>query len=286
MSFSGGKDSRVLVDIVRSQYNDVELLYIDTGLEFPEIKKYVKEFDNLTVVRPRMSFVEVLKRYGYPMISKEVSDKVYCARNKPDGKVAQRFVKNNEHDTKHNGFSVVKYEPLLHMNFNISRRCCDVMKKQPAYNFERTKGKKPIIATMAVESDVRRSVWLKEGCNAFNNKRPICKPMSFWTEQDVLQYAYEKNIKLAEPYGEIVFENGKYFTTGYERTGCIYCGFGAHINDCRFERLKNTHPKLYEYCMNGGEFVNGIWQPSNDGLGLKYVIDELNKVYGENFIKY
>ena len=141
--------------------------------------------------------------------------------------------------------------------------------------------------------------WLQNGCNAFDCKRPISNPMSFWTEQDVLQYIKENNIKIASVYGDIVYEDrdgqtrlegcGKLCTTGCQRTGCIFCGFGAHLEkgEGRFQRLHRTHPKLYDYCMNGGAYgEDGIWRPDNKGLGMKHVIDELNKLYGDDFIKY
>ena len=112
--------------------------------------------------------------------------------------------------------------------------------------------------------------------------------MSFWTEQDVLQYIKEYNIPIASVYGEIVEENGKLKTTGCDRTGCIFCAFGCHLEKepSRFQRLKETHPKQYEYCINGGEYVDGIWKPNKQGLGMGHVFDELNKIYGEGFIKY
>ncbi len=55
----------------------------------------------------------------------------------------------------------------------------------------------------------------------------------------------------------------------------------------RFQRLKRTHPKQYEYCMNGGEYnEQGIWQPNEKGLGMKHCIDVINSIYGKDFIKY
>lgn len=91
-----------------------------------------------------------------------------------------------------------------------------------------------------------------------------------------------------EEYG---YECGtdKLETTGCNRTGCIFCGFGCHLDKgkSRFELLKETHPKQYNYCINGGEYnEDGLWIPNNKGLGMGHVFDVLNSIYGDDFIKY
>ena len=62
VSFSGGKDSTVLLHIVREMYPEVEAVFVNTGLEYPEIQQFVKTFDNVTILRPKMRFDEVIKR--------------------------------------------------------------------------------------------------------------------------------------------------------------------------------------------------------------------------------
>ena len=301
VSFSGGKDSTVLLHIVREMYPEIEAVFVNTGLEYPEIQSFVKTFDNITILRPKMRFDEVIKKYGYPLISKEVALKVDNARR--GGGCADDFIKGTQRETRNNGrYSLVKYTPLLTTDFLISDRCCNVMKKNPAKQYEKQTDKKPFIATMATESRQREQRWLKEGCNAFDSKRPISKPMSFWTEQDVLQYIKQYNVPIASVYGDVVEYDeegneynttlfgdacGKLHTTGCDRTGCIFCAFGANCrDDKRFQRLKETHPRQYEYCIGGGEYVDGIWQPNKEGLGMGHVFDELNKIYGDGFIKY
>lgn len=305
VSFSGGKDSTVLLHLVREMYPDVEAVFVNTGLEYPEIQKFVKTFDNVTILRPEMRFDEVIKTYGYPVISKSVAN---CVRG---GKLGQKSRLNllnglncDGSDTK-SKFSKAKYKPLLDVDFEVSEMCCDVMKKKPAYTFQRQSGKKPIIATMTTESILREKNWLKSGCNAFEDKHPKSQPMSFWTEQDIYQYIKKYNVPIASVYGDVVYsENPEQMrleeygyecgtdqleTTGCDRTGCIFCGFGCHLEKgkSRFERLKETHPRQYEYCLNGGEYdENGIWKPNKQGLGMKHVFDELNKLYGDDFIKY
>ena len=80
VSFSGGKDSTVLLTLARQEYPDMKAVFVDTGLEYPEIREFVKTWDNVEWLRPKMNFRQVIEKYGYPMISKEVSECVYGAR--------------------------------------------------------------------------------------------------------------------------------------------------------------------------------------------------------------
>ena len=80
VSFSGGKDSTVLLHIARRLYPDIKAVFVDTGLEYPEIREFVKTFDNVEWLKPKMTFKQVIEKYGYPFISKEVSECVQGAR--------------------------------------------------------------------------------------------------------------------------------------------------------------------------------------------------------------
>ena len=80
VSFSGGKDSTVLLDLVRQDYPNIKAVFFDTGLEYPEIREFVKTFDNVDWIKPKMNFKDIITTYGYPMISKEVSECVYGAK--------------------------------------------------------------------------------------------------------------------------------------------------------------------------------------------------------------
>ena len=181
-----------------------------------------------------------------------------------------------------------RYKFFLNAPFEISDKCCDVMKKAPVKKYAKETGLKPITAQMASESRLRTTVWLKNGCNAFEAKSPISNPMAFWTEQDVLQYIAKYNLPICSVYGDII-EDGeldgqltlqeydtslkppKLKTTGCNRTGCMFCGFGCHLEpegEGRFERMKQTHPKQYEWIMKP-------WDAG--GLGYKAVIDWINE---------
>ena len=267
VSFSGGKDSTVLLHIARQLRSNIPAVFIDTGLEYPEIREFALNQENITRIKPKMNFRKVIETYGYPIISKEQAAFIQEYRTTKSEKLKDIRWNGNKYGR---GKISERHKYLVDAPFDISDKCCDVMKKNPAKKYEKETGKTPIIATMAEESAQRKSNWLMYGCNAFNSKRPSSRPMSFWTEQDILQYIRDYNISYASVYGEIKEdENGKLYTTGCDRTGCIFCGFGCHLEKepNRFQRLHETHPKLWEYCMRD-------WD--DGGLGMRNVLDYIN----------
>lgn len=269
VSFSGGKDSTVLLDLARRIYPNIKGVFADTGLEYPEIREFVKTKENIEWIRPKIPFNQVIEKYGFPIISKEISRDIEVAKNKPDGKTAEKFKRDSDYTKKYGDrWCLEKYAYLIESPFKISNKCCNIMKKNPLKLFFKESGLRPIIATMASESALRKKDWLANGCNAFENKNPISKPMSFWTEQDVFTYLKRFNIPYCSVYGEIIEDKkGKFKTTKLDRTGCMFCMFGVHLEKepNRFQRMKITHPKQYDYCINKlglGEIL--------DYIGVKY----------------
>ena len=293
VSFSGGKDSTVLKHLVDSMYSDVPAVFVNTGLEYPEIQKFVRDVkagkydcfnSDVEIIRPEMRFDEVLKTYGYPVASKSVADKVDAAQR--GLKWEDKFF-NNEAVSK-NGkpsqFNCGKWKFLIESPFKISNQCCDVMKKKPIRQYQNGSKRYPFIATMASESVTRKKSWFKNGCNAFKSTYPSSQPLSFWTDQDVLEYIVKYNVPYASVYGQIQ-ENGqldgqmyidgfhgKLCTTGADRTGCMFCMFGCHLEKepNRFQRMQQTHPKQYAYCMKPVE---------EGGLGIRQVLEYIGVPY-------
>ena len=311
VGFSGGKDSTVLKHIVDSMYEDVPSVFVNTGLEYPEIQRFVRDVKSgkwncfnadVEILIPEMRFDEVIKRYGYPAISKDISGCIYWGKR---GSPTRLKRLNGELLTK-NGmpsmFNCSKWKFMLDAPFEVSNECCKIMKKNPSKKYDKKTGRKPFLGLLAGESIKREYAWTKTGCNAFDIKRPQSQPMAFWTEQDVLHYIQKFNVPYCSVYGDIqgkphdnalhgqidlidylgaYEQEDQLMTTGCSRTGCIFCMFGCHLEkeQNRFQRLKETHPRQYDYCINGGEMVDGKWQPNKEGLGLGYVLDYIGVPY-------
>lgn len=119
--------------------------------------------------------------------------------------------------------------------------------------------------------------------------RVASNPLSFWTDQDVLEYIVKYQVPYSSVYGMIqpegamegqMFFDGfhdKLCTSGMKRTGCMFCMFGCHLDKLgsnkdknRFQLMKQTHPKQYAYCMKPIQA---------GGLGMKEVLKYINVPY-------
>lgn len=243
ISYSGGKDSTVLSHIAKNMYPDILHLFANTTNEYPETIEHIRwereeNKTNIVTVIPRdahdevWTFKKVVETYGYPMFSKRVSNAIrtyqhsLTARTKSN---AQGYIDRN----------FKKYEKYKELP--ISDKCCDKLKKEPLRRKAKELGLEcAILGILASESYQREKDWLEYGCNVFHERKDNqSRPLSFWTDEYILEYIEKYDVKIP-----------KLYEMGYTRNGCMYCGFGVHLEPegCnRYQRLKETHPIQYNY---------------------------------------
>jgi 3'-phosphoadenosine 5'-phosphosulfate sulfotransferase (PAPS reductase)/FAD synthetase len=236
-SYSGGKDSTVMLDIIRRFVDkNTPAVFCNTGNEYPEIVKFVRETENLITIRPDMQIKQIIEKYGFPLISKEQSQYIRQAKHTNSAKL-----RNIRLHGSINGIGKVaeRWKFLIDAPFDVSEKCCYFLKKRPFAKFQKQTGLYPVIGTMAAESRLRFQKWLKHGCNSFETNVIASYPLSIWTESDIWAYIRKFNLLYCSVYD-----------MGIRRTGCLFCSFGCHIKgDRRFYFLKENKPKIYEHFM-------------------------------------
>ena len=286
LSYSGGLDSTVLLHIMVRKYvgEDVPAVFSNTGLEFPEIVRFARKASGAFVeIYPkdkkgkRVSYRDVILKYGYPLVSKDTAALVRKLRH---GNLSDRYRNYILHGDERGKFGKIaeKWKPLINAPFDTSEKCCDIMKKGPFKRYEKETGRVPYIGVTQDESYRRAHQYSRTGCNVYDAKAVKSQPLGFWTKQDVLRYVVENNIKICSVYGDIrTTSGGRYYLSKEQRTGCMFCAFGVHLEEepNRFQRMAETHPKHYELCMKPlDEGGLGMKVPL-DFLGIPYTIREM-----------
>lgn len=269
LSYSGGKDSSILRDIALRLFPNIRVVFSDTTNELSEVKHYVRKTPDVITVVPDMNFKQVVQKKGFPLVSKEVSQKVYELKNTNGSKTR---LKRLYGDVKNSGKLSNKWHYLAEQEFNVTHKCCQILKKDPLEKWAKNNGNpKPIIALMKDESKLRQQLALygKE-----DGKKIYPFLRSGWTEADIWEYAKRYNIRFAECYYDRFVND--VLIKARTRTGCEYCGFGImQEKEDRFARSKLTAPKKYKNMMrlenNGVTFEAAISiakKASIDPLGL------------------
>ena len=239
VAFSGGYGSTVLLDIARRVKKNMPALFINTGLELPEITQHVRRHENITTYIPRKFFHSIVIDHGWPVISKKVAMGFDRHRNTTDERQKELRlyggINPTSGKTQHPTIPK-KWHYLIDEDIKISDRCCYWLKKEPFRRYEKETNQRPIVGLMAEESFLRQGQYLRHGCIKMTGASQ-CNPLGFWTKDDLKQYTEINGIAQSEAYKTET------------RTGCALCLFGVHKEKTpnRIDRLKINHPKLYEY---------------------------------------
>lgn len=240
VSFSGGKDSTIVLWLARKIYPNIKACFCNTGNEYPDIVRFVRSFDNVDWIKPKLKPKDVLSQYGFPLISKEQSSIIGDIKKNPNSVRSKRALGLIK--TSYRGLISKKYTYLLNEPYMVDNKCCLKMKKEPFHRYEHKNKVSPIMGIMASESNQRTTDYIRGGsCNIFNESgKNKSMPISIWLEQDVWDCIEKYNIPISDIYHK-----------GAKRTGCMFCGFGCQYrDDNRLQMLHDLYPKWYNIFMN------------------------------------
>ncbi|MCT7643882.1 phosphoadenosine phosphosulfate reductase family protein [Aliarcobacter butzleri] len=273
ISFSGGKDSCVLLHIARQVDLNILAVFSNTTNEYPELVDFVRKTENVKIVYPKINFKQSVKLYGFPFVGKKVAISISRLRNPTEKNKNTRrlyltgLTRENKMSKK---YKLAKKWYFLFdkevTKFDITAKCCDVLKKEPLKRFKKESGLYPIIGTTTDESQDRASNYIKYGCNIYDNE-PVSRPLSIWTEKDIWDYIKINNVPYSKLYDDLILEDGT-IVKGEKRLGCVGCGMGCDLEEVnRFETLRLRNPKHYE----------NVMKYTNNGITFKEAFDHTFK---------
>lgn len=262
VSFSGGKDSTVLLaliklceDVYTIPVGGIPAVFANTGIELGityDFVKWVKEnwYPNVVMIRPEVSFDWVLKNKGKPTLSKMKSEALHrWQRGNRTGATIKCLVTGfNVKGTPANQTKLAdKAIHMLSQDFpiKISNDCCRYLKKKPFEKYGKQNGIKGVAIGLRADEGGARYIQavsrVEKGgklCTYTKGQTIYKAPVIDWTDDDLEQFIKEYNVPLSDAYT-------KY---GFYRTGCMCCPFSRSIRT-GLEYLFYHEPNRYKASM-------------------------------------
>ncbi len=269
-----------------------------------EDKSIVKVHKALGVenVPPEMSKTEVLKTFGYPILSKEIANKIHMLQHPSEENKTTRHAILTGQTGEFGGYRVSHRMKLSQKwlklfggadaegkamgyqeaPFKVSDRCCEFLKERPCEKWAKEHNSRPYTGLMASEHGRRERILIQTGCNYYGKNGARSCPFAIFQRNDLLRLSLEMDkyyhehwtefsnthldTIIPEIYGEIQSdENGNLYTTGEDRTGCSMCGFGIQLEKRpnRFDNLFKRNPREWAYWM-----IDCGWGEVLDYIGI------------------
>lgn len=276
----GGLDSITLLLFLRSINIDCPAVSVSC-LEDKSIQAIHRQL-GVIPLKPIKSKVEVIREFGYPIISKETANKIHLLQNPTDRNKTVRHAiitgETGEYGGNRTGTRMKMSQKWLSKfggadaegaalgysaaTFKVSDKCCYYLKEKPCAIYAKENNSSPYLGLMASEHGRREKVLMTTGCNYYGKTHKRSAPFAIFSRDDLLHLAQDLNVPVPAIYGEIkIGEDGLRYTTGAQRTGCSMCGFGVHLEKRphRFDQLRERNEKewrFWMYDMGWGEVLD------------------------------
>lgn len=284
----GGLDSITLLLFLRHIGIDCPAVSV-SSLEDKSIQHVHRDLDVISL-KPLKTKVEVIREFGYPILSKEIAGKIALLQNPSENnrtvrhaiitgetgayggnrkgtrmQLSQKWLKKfGGYENENEGVNYGKPD------FLVSDKCCYYLKEKPCDNWAKANHSVPYLGLMASEGGRRERALMRNGCNYFGESTIRSAPFAIFSRQDLLRLALDLHVPVPEIYGKIVTDSqGRLQTTGAQRTGCSMCGFGIHLEKRphRFDQLYERNPKEWEFWMGTMgwghvlDYIGVEWRP-------------------------
>lgn len=290
----GGLDSITLLLFLRSIHIDCPAISVSC-LEDKSIQAIHQQL-GVIPLKPIKSKVEVIREFGYPILSKETANKIHLLQNPTPQNTTVRHAiitgETGEYGGNRKNTRMKMSQKWLEKfggadpegaalgykaaPFLVSDKCCYYLKEKPCDLYAKENNSSPYLGLMASEHGRREKVLMTTGCNYYGKSHKRSAPFAIFSRDDLLHLAQDLNVPVPEIYGEIKADsNGMRYTTGAQRTGCSMCGFGIHLEKRphRFDKLRERNEKewrFWMYDMGWGAVLTycGIGWEDRTGSGL------------------
>lgn len=309
----GGLDSITLLLFCRKILGDDTIGASVSSLEDKSIQDVHRQL-GVVPIKPKKSMSQILNEYGFPIYSKQIAKKLEHLQMPQEGADQRTIYYNHALMTGDTGpWGHFKHSDSMQLEdkylekfgglwadhrpdldckcapFKVSAQCCHFMKVLPAREWQTENNMWPFLGLMQSEGGQRRFSLQKYGCNYVGKDVARSCPFNYFDRQDLLRLALELDAPVPKIYGSILKrQDGSLYTTGAQRTGCVMCGFGIHL-DARphhFDQLYARDPKQWEFWMTrcctdpetGGKYG---WGRVLDYIGVRWDPPMGLNTYGE-----
>lgn len=246
VAFSAGKDSTVLLHLVRQYRPNVLVIYGNTTIEFPECIRFArwlrKEWHlNFYEARPEVTFWWIIKEYGWPLMGKTYGV----------GGVAHKSSRKQFFDDL-NSRGELSGQYAIQAQVPISSACCTFLKERPSQKLQRELGVDGVfLGIMASESRRRMFNFLEYGEWYYPKSQRIwkCHPLAIWTDEDIWAYIHRYGIRYADLYDMGYHDEVTGEWIHHKRNGCMFCGMDLRFPNNHLSIMRRTHPKAWDVLM-------------------------------------